>query len=55
MATRHQQMQRIIRRYKDETGTHEVDMHEIVRWAVARGWPLPKPVVFARGSRGNPP
>ena len=44
MASRHQEMQRIVRRYKDETGTREVDMHEVTRWAVAHGWPLPKPI-----------
>jgi hypothetical protein len=41
--TKHQEMQRIIRLYKDKTGNHEVDMHEVARFAVSMGWPLPKP------------
>ncbi len=44
MATRHQEMQKIIRRFKDETGQREVDLHEVARWAVAHGWPLPRPI-----------
>jgi hypothetical protein len=36
-------MQRLIRAYKDETGEREVDMHKVAIWAVAKGWPLPKP------------
>ncbi len=42
--SRNREMQRIIRHYKDETGTKEVDMREVVKWAVDHGWPLPKPV-----------
>lgn len=42
--TRQQEMQRIVRHFKDTTGKKEVDLHEVVRWAVKRGWPLPKPV-----------
>jgi len=40
--TKHQEMQRIIRRYKDETGEKEVDMHKIAKYAVEMGFPLPK-------------
>jgi hypothetical protein len=36
-------MQRIIRYFKDELAQKDVDMNEVARWAVARGWPLPKP------------
>lgn len=35
--------QRVIRAYKDETGVVEIDMKEVARWAVARGWKLPTP------------
>jgi hypothetical protein len=35
--------QRIIRAWKDETGETAIDMHKVALWAVARGWPLPKP------------
>lgn len=39
-----QEMQHLIRMYKDETGAKEVDMHEVARFALAKGWPMPKPV-----------
>lgn len=38
------EIQRIIRRYKDETGVHEVVMLEVAKWAVKHGYPLPRPV-----------
>lgn len=41
--TRQQEMQRIIRRYKDETGNKEINMGEIADYAIRLGWPLPKP------------
>lgn len=37
------EMQRMIRSYKDETGKREIDMHEVAKWAVKKGWPLPTP------------
>ena len=45
MATKQQELQRIIRLYKQDTGATEVDMHEIATYAVERlKMPLPKPV-----------
>ena len=45
MANKHQEMQRIIRMYRHETGETEVDMHGVAKFAVERlGWSLPKPV-----------
>src|ERR1044071_1873049 len=44
MATRHEKMQKLIRHYRDVTGKKEVDMHEVARFAAAKGWPLPQPV-----------
>jgi len=38
-----QDMQRLIRVYKDETGEREVDMQKVARFAVLKGWPLPTP------------
>jgi|SRR5665213_2471590 len=38
-----QDMQRIIRAYKDETGEREVDMHQVAIYAHRKGWPLPIP------------
>lgn len=43
MATKRQEMQRLIRFYKDETGEKEVDMHKVAAFATKKGWPLPKP------------
>lgn len=43
MARKSQQMQSIIRRYRDETGLDSVDMHEVAKFAVKMGWPLPTP------------
>lgn len=44
MATKHQEMQRIIRTYKEKTRKKEVDMHEVARFAAELGFPLPKPI-----------
>lgn len=38
------ELQLIIRQFKEATGTREVDMHEVARWAVSNGWDLPTPV-----------
>jgi hypothetical protein len=43
MATKAQEMQRIIRRYREETGSTSVNMHDIAAYAASMGWPLPKP------------
>jgi hypothetical protein len=42
--TRKQEMQRLIRVYKDQTGESEVDMQKVAEFAVGLGWPLPKPI-----------
>jgi hypothetical protein len=44
MARKAQEIQKIIRHYKEVTGKKEVDMHEVTAWAVAKGWPLPTPI-----------
>jgi hypothetical protein len=41
--TKAQQMQALIKRYRDETGKDSVDMHDVAKYAVGMGWPLPKP------------
>lgn len=41
--SKRQEMQRLIRQYKDETGKTEIEMHEVARWAASKGWPLPIP------------
>ena len=43
MATKNQEMQRLIRLYKQETGETEVDMHQVALFAARVGWPLPRP------------
>ena len=42
--TKIQEMQRLIRLYKEEMGQAEVDMHEVASYATRMGWPLPTPV-----------
>lgn len=44
VATKHHEMQNLIRYYKDQTGKAEVDMREVAKFAVVKGWPLPAPV-----------
>lgn len=36
-------MQKLIRLYKEKSGEREIDMHHVARFAVAQGWPTPKP------------
>lgn len=43
MATKAQQMQSIIKRYREETGDESVDMHDVAKYAANMGWPLPAP------------
>lgn len=43
MPTKAQEMQSIMKRYKEETGSASIDMHEVARFAASMGWPLPKP------------
>lgn len=44
MTAKHQEMQRIIRLYKQKSGKTEVDMHEVALFASRMSWPLPRPV-----------
>ena len=39
-----QEIQKIIRLYKEETGFRSVDMRRVAEWAVIHGWPVPKPI-----------
>jgi hypothetical protein len=43
MATKAQEMQSIIKRYRAEKNQDSVDMHEVAKYAASLGWPLPKP------------
>ena len=43
MPTKRKEMQRFIRLYKEETGIKEIDMHKVAKFAVKKGWSLPKP------------
>jgi hypothetical protein len=44
MATKHKEMQFLIREWKQETGNIEIDMHQVAEFATKRGWPIPAPV-----------
>jgi hypothetical protein len=41
--TKKKEMQYLIRTYREQTGQQSVDMHEIAKFAVSKGWPLPVP------------
>ena len=41
--TKNQEMQRIIKAFREATGDQSVNMHDVARYAAGRGWPLPKP------------
>lgn len=43
MPTQAQEMQSIIKRFREENGAESVDMHEVAKFAASMGWPLPKP------------
>ena len=43
MTTKNQEMQSIVRMFKEKTGQQSVDMHDVAQFAVDIGWPLPKP------------
>ena len=43
MSSKQKEMQRLIRHYKDEKGVVEVDMKEVAKFAMQKGWPMPKP------------
>jgi hypothetical protein len=41
---KNQQMQAIIRQYRDETGETDIDMRKVARFAAKMGWPLSQPI-----------
>ena len=43
MASKTKERQKMIRYYKDVTGKLEVDMKDVAKFAVAKGWKLPVP------------
>lgn len=43
MSTKINEKQRLIRRYKDETGETDIDMKEVAKFALRVGWQMPKP------------
>jgi hypothetical protein len=43
MSTKHEEMQRFIRHYKQVKSVTEIDMKEVAKFAEDMGWPLPKP------------
>jgi len=42
-ASKYQQKERMIAWYVEETGDVDIDMEKVAKWAVTKGWPLPKP------------
>ncbi len=59
MASKSQQMQALIRQYRDQSGESDVDMEKVALFAVEMGWPLSLPAdpvkilakQFARAAR----
>lgn len=43
LATKKQLQQRLIRRYKKDTGATEINMKDVAKYAVSKGWRLPTP------------
>jgi len=43
MATKHEKMQGMIRWCREETKVKDVTMHDVVKFAVRKGWKLPTP------------
>lgn len=43
MATKNQELQALARLYREQTGQDAVDTHDLARFAVSKGWPLPTP------------
>ena len=41
--SRRQQMQRLIRLYREETGDSEIDMNKVAQWAIGKGVKPPQP------------
>lgn len=37
------EMQRLIQLYREETGEQSVNMHDVAKFAMGKGWPMPKP------------
>lgn len=43
LMSRVQELQRIIRLYREETGKSELDLHDVALFALGKGWPMPEP------------
>lgn len=41
--TKRAEMERLIRLYREESGKVEIDMHDVARFALRKGWPQPTP------------
>lgn len=42
--TKDQELQKLIRLYRQETGVSEWDMHDVAKWAARKGYRLPVPL-----------
>jgi hypothetical protein len=42
--SKNQEIQKLIRLYKEETEVKEIDMRAVAAWAIGRGYPEPKPI-----------
>lgn len=37
------EMQRLMRKYREEKGVQSINMHDVAKWASGKGWPVPMP------------
>jgi hypothetical protein len=44
MTNKHREMQFVIEEWKQATGSIEINMHEVAKYAAKKGWPLPDPI-----------
>ena len=42
--SKNQELQRLLRQYKEDGGIHEVDLKLYAEWLISKGWPEPKPI-----------
>lgn len=42
--SRNEEIQRLHRQYRMETGLTEIDLHEFADWLIDKGWKLPEPI-----------
>jgi hypothetical protein len=42
--TKKQEIQRLFKHYREVTGKIQANLHDVVKFAIGKGWPLPAPI-----------